>query len=463
MAADERCDVYIQGTLDPSAEAVERAARGAAEKLAVSPQQLAVLLRSPKPVRVRTEVAPDLAFKIVSLLRGAGVRAAYYPAGTPKPVDLSAAPDLVGRPVTEVTTGRVRAEVGGVLAGAATGEFDVLLAALIPTSAPADPEALPGVAPPPAAPPPPGPPPGPPPAPRVARMPPPPPPVEERMPPPPPPVEAPPPASALPPAGVSRQRLPTPSPRAATDTSSQSLRGQAFRVEVEARARELDRLDHFALLGVPRAAGPQEIRLAYLGLARSFHPDRATSLGVEDLRPQLERIFARITEAHAVLTTPDGRAAYERALDGGGCDEAAAEVENALDAERAFQMGEHLLKQKQYARAEACFERAATVVKDVEHELCLAWARYNNPANSKDQMRATLMATLARAAKERPHLGRIHRYAGEVYLGENVPDKAVKAFQRAVQLDPEDVEAQRGLRLAQARVSNRESRPFWKK
>jgi molecular chaperone DnaJ len=61
--------------------------------------------------------------------------------------------------------------------------------------------------------------------------------------------------------------------------------------------------DHYALLGVGRAAGPAELRRAFRTLALRHHPDRAGVASTE--------IFQRIAEAYAVLSDPMRRARYD--------------------------------------------------------------------------------------------------------------------------------------------------------
>jgi molecular chaperone DnaJ len=63
--------------------------------------------------------------------------------------------------------------------------------------------------------------------------------------------------------------------------------------------------DFYALLGVRRDAGPDEIKRAYRKLAMEFHPDRNPA-------PDAEAKFKEIAEAYEVLGDPDQRAAYDR-------------------------------------------------------------------------------------------------------------------------------------------------------
>lgn len=66
--------------------------------------------------------------------------------------------------------------------------------------------------------------------------------------------------------------------------------------------------DYYEVLGVPRAAQPDEIKKAYRRLALKWHPDRHGDEG----RAEAEARFKRISEAYEVLSDPDKRSRYDR-------------------------------------------------------------------------------------------------------------------------------------------------------
>lgn len=97
-----------------------------------------------------------------------------------------------------------------------------------------------------------------------------------------------------------------PSSRAGKSSTAASLRRHILDTHASFAMR-----DHYEVLGVSRDAQPAEILAAYFRLARLYHPDSHHQPGLTDLKAALESMFARVSEAHRVLSDPKARAAYD--------------------------------------------------------------------------------------------------------------------------------------------------------
>lgn len=88
----------------------------------------------------------------------------------------------------------------------------------------------------------------------------------------------------------------------------------ARRREILDRFYELELRDHYALLGVPRDADKAAIKAAYFAVVARFHPDKHFGKRLGSFKPKLERVFARVTEAHDALTRKRTRQEYDEYL-----------------------------------------------------------------------------------------------------------------------------------------------------
>ena len=65
--------------------------------------------------------------------------------------------------------------------------------------------------------------------------------------------------------------------------------------------------DYYEVLGVPRTAGPDEVKSAYRKLAKQYHPDQNP-----DNRAEAEEKFKELSEAYEVLIDENKRKLYDQ-------------------------------------------------------------------------------------------------------------------------------------------------------
>jgi hypothetical protein len=91
---------------------------------------------------------------------------------------------------------------------------------------------------------------------------------------------------------------------------SVKLIGVPKAANLNARLKDVDGFDPHAVLGVAHGASRDEVRQAYVALAKAYHPDRyATAELPEEVRAYLSAMARRINAAHAALEVPERKKA----------------------------------------------------------------------------------------------------------------------------------------------------------
>jgi tetratricopeptide (TPR) repeat protein len=135
-------------------------------------------------------------------------------------------------------------------------------------------------------------------------------------------------------------------------------------------------------------------------------------------------------------------------------DHEAAELEEgqrALRAELEFQKGEAALQRRDYAAAVRHFEHAMqTYPEEGEYQAHFGWAFYqaapDEPGRLREAIEHVLSGRKLAPDREKPYL-----FLGWLYKAEGRLQIAERMFHRALQLDPDCVEAIRELRLIDMR------------
>ena len=91
----------------------------------------------------------------------------------------------------------------------------------------------------------------------------------------------------------------------------------ALRVFAQRIFPGLDQRTYYELLALRADADLSAVRASFYRLAAQLHPDRFHTLADVEIREQLETIYARTCEAYRVLSHPERRAAYNKAMAAG--------------------------------------------------------------------------------------------------------------------------------------------------
>jgi CheY-like chemotaxis protein/tetratricopeptide (TPR) repeat protein len=248
------------------------------------------------------------------------------------------------------------------------------------------------------------------------------------------------------PAGAARtaREIPARAPRS-------DAKEERVRAELAELAAATDGRSAFEVLGVAENASGDEVRAAYERLAERTHPDRVAASSAA-LRELAEQVFQRVEAAFEALSDPRRR--QEERFARRRADREAAERDEGrrtVEAELCFQKGQAALRLRDYPTALRCFESAVELhPEEGEYHAHLGWALHctspEDPKRAETALRHIKHGIKLASDHEKPYL-----FMGRVCQAIGRSDVAVKMFTRAVQIQPECVEALRELRLINMR------------
>jgi len=231
--------------------------------------------------------------------------------------------------------------------------------------------------------------------------------------------------------------LPTPPPR--------SLEDAELADALEARHAALTRdPNRFVVLGLTPQAGRDEVKHAFIDLAKVFHPDRLPR-SLSALRPKAARVFDAIREAQEYLLDDVRRAEHARVHAASG----AVAAPDPTAASEALVAGELAMRKRTYSEAEAHFARAYAADPRPATLAALAWAIYMDPARKAEGPRARAM--MVDALKTDPDCDRAQYQLGVIARVEGDSERAERHFREAVRANPRHLEAAQELRLLEMR------------
>ncbi|HLA12610.1 MAG TPA: DnaJ domain-containing protein [Pyrinomonadaceae bacterium] len=208
--------------------------------------------------------------------------------------------------------------------------------------------------------------------------------------------------------------------------------------------------DHYGVLDVSASTPLDEIKRAYYGLARRYHPDRFHRESAVHAR--IESAFARITQAYEVLTDSAQRANYDAKL---VAQEKARHLADSApkshDPQRAAEedAGEPALAERSFREGFAALQMgqigAAITQLAVAAQAAPNESRYRAyygqalAANARTQR--TAESELQAAIRLEPRNASYHVMLAQLYYDLTFSRRAQAEVERALQLDPNNANA----------------------
>lgn len=266
------------------------------------------------------------------------------------------------------------------------------------------------------------------------------------------------PTRAAPPAAPAPNIL-RPAQGAPSGGTAPSPEGSAFAEEVRERTATVGSRNYYEILGVDRTAASSAISAAFFQLARRWHPDRLSG-ETPEVREAAVRIFARMSEAHQVLTSEEQRREYERLMkEGGSTVDEQEMVQGVLRAAGAFQKAEVLARRGNIAEATREARIAAEGDPDqAEYVALYADLQAQDPGRAQIGY-ADLIKIVNEAKKKQPQNKKVRLYRARVLKRAGDAEQAYREFRSIVEEDANNVEAAREVRLHQMRRGNTTTDP----
>lgn len=208
--------------------------------------------------------------------------------------------------------------------------------------------------------------------------------------------------------------------------------------------------DYYEILGVSRDSTVEEIRDSYYQLVKHYHPDVNPNADHET-RAKAEEIFTRITTAYETLSQGDKRAQYDSHEE---LSALKSQAKYIYEAEMTFKKGITLLIQRNYTEAEKHLREAVQMNPDeAAYQGAHGWARFL-AAEDKMSVLPEVRSCLENAIKMNDKIPENYYYMGCVYKHTNDLRNAAKYFEKAIEIDPDYIEAKREVRLINTRRTN---------
>jgi curved DNA-binding protein CbpA len=203
------------------------------------------------------------------------------------------------------------------------------------------------------------------------------------------------------------------------------------------------------LLGVGQDATRDQVKAAFLGLAKRFHPDRLPT-ALSHLGAKVTNVYEALREAYETLHDDTRRATYLHDLR--ARTQAAPAARTLSDANDLFKMGEVHFRKRDFASASDHFERAYALDPKAVYMAARAWAIYMDPQRKSELVKARQM--MGEAITQDPNCDRAHYQLGVIARVEGDMDRAERHFRDAVRANPKHLEANQELRLIDMRRRN---------
>lgn len=249
--------------------------------------------------------------------------------------------------------------------------------------------------------------------------------------------------------GTMQTQTAAPAPPPPKVSSTQAIADR--RQEIVDRAGMIDTQNYFEMLDIPEDLPTAQVQAAFIQLAKKWHPDRLPA-ELSDVREACARVFSRLSEATSTLCDEEQRKRYMRLLtEGGATPQDQDAIATVVEAATSFQKAEIMLKRGDLAKAEELCGLAVRLDSQPDYVAMLTWIESLKPANQSADATKRFEATLTAAIEKSERCERAVFYRAVLRKRLGNLAAAHEDFQRAFELNPRNLDAQREVRIYEMR------------
>lgn len=225
--------------------------------------------------------------------------------------------------------------------------------------------------------------------------------------------------------------------------------------------RKMQKKNYYEVLDVAAGKADDDVRSAYMRMAKLYHPDRVRTTAAPELLDVRKNIFALVLEAFENLETADKRKSYDGLLAAGVTNKEGEQllVQAILEAENLFRKAESLVRSRKYPEAvEAISEAIHLKPDDVEFKIHKVYFEFLTKKRDRELAAENAARDIRGLLKDDEKIASGYLFLGRLYKVVDDVDKAIRNFKKVLEYDPKNTEATSELRLANMRKSKKKKK-----
>jgi curved DNA-binding protein CbpA len=241
-------------------------------------------------------------------------------------------------------------------------------------------------------------------------------------------------------------------PDSQTKESQVSESTRKFFEDIKAKAKQIEGKNYFQYFGLEKQAGSDQVKTAYFGLAKNFHPDRFPKDFTPEMKKEGEKLFSILSEGYNILLDSRRREEYlqKLELEEKGINQTPNQI---MESEFEFQKGQILVKKGDLDGAIDLFKRAIAIYpEEAEYYISLGLTYFRKAAKSKNNaLLSTARIEIEKGLSRNQNADKGYLYLGHMAKFENNIEKAKQFYAKALEVNPRNLEASSELRLINSR------------